>query len=135
MATSIISFPFSGTTASADQARLMSNAIRRPHSAAKISTAPVAALRHRGLHLVNAAASASNFAHHSSQAQADRIVAQVEQEIARRAFREAQQQIHGRSITPSTPARVFTLPVAGAESTTGIARRIFAALLSFARPA
>jgi len=74
-------------------------------------------------------------ARRNSQAQADRIVAQVEQEIARQAFREAQQQFHGHTIGPSTPAKLFTLPVAEIETPASVARRLFAALLSFARPA
>ncbi len=135
MATSIISFPFSGMAAPAHKA------VQRSGVAANTSALPFATLRHHGLHLVNraSASAAASFstpesARRNSQAQADRIVAQVEQEIARQAFREAQQQLHGRTTPLSTPATVFTLPVQ-TETPASVARRLFAALLSFARPA
>jgi len=138
VATSIISFPFSGVGAPAYQARPVHEALQQQGSAANNSSLPLASLRHRGLHLVGRIASSGavtpESARRDSQAQADRIVAQVEQEIARQAFREAQQQLHGRTAVTSTPATVFTLPVP-VETPAGVARRLFAALLSFARPA
>ena len=138
MATSIISFPFSGIAAPANQTHPAYKAIHQPGPTANTSVLPLTTLRHRGLHLVGRATSSAlstpESARRSSQAQADRIVAQVEQEIARQAFREAQQQLHGHTTTPSTPATVFTLPVQ-LESPASVARRLFAALLSFARPA
>ena len=138
MATSIISFPFSGIAAPANQTRPAYKAIHQPGPTANTSVLPLTTLRHRGLHLVGRATSSAlstpESARRSSQAQADRIVAQVEQEIARQAFREAQQQLHGHTTPSSTPATVFTLPVQ-LESPASVARRLFAALLSFARPA
>jgi hypothetical protein len=135
VATSIISFPFAGMNVSADPAHPAPKAMRGTPAV------PLAALRHQGLHLVphTAAPAREPFAtpesaRRNSQAQADRIVAQVEQEIARQAFREAQQQLHGRTTHLSTPATVFTLPVQ-IENPASVARRLFAALLSFARPA
>jgi hypothetical protein len=141
VATSIISFPFSGIGAPANQARPAYKAIPQSGPAANTSVLPLASLRHRGLHLVGRATfsaaamvSTPESIRRNSQAQADRIVAQVEQEIARQAFREAQQQLHGRTTPTSTPATVITLPVQ-IESPASVARRLFAALLSFARPA
>jgi len=96
-------------------------------------------LRHRGLHLVPAstepASTRSTSNRSNSQAQADRIVAQVEQEIAIRAFRQRQSQINGNAPATSTPANLYTLPIAETETAASVARRLFDALLSFARPA
>ena len=142
MATSIISFPFSGKAASTYQMNPVGDAVRQPHPTVDTALLPLATLRHRGLHVVGAAASSATAslsirgaAQSTSQAQANRIVAQVEQEIARQALREAQQRTHGRAIASSAPAPIFSLPSAEIETPASVARRIFAALLSFARPA
>ena len=137
MAVSIISFPLSGNARSVD-ARPAQKASFRLRPATSTTTLPLASLRHRGLHIVDRASasfSATRSPRRDSQAQADRIVAQVEQEIAARAFREAQQKLHGRFNRPSTQATVHTLPVAEIETPASVTRRLFAALLSFARTA
>ena len=142
MATSIISFPFSGLATPTDGARPAYKAVRQQGFAANTSALPSATLRHRGLHLVGPAISSRaamvstpESARRNSQAQADRIVAQVEQEIAIRAFRQRQSQINGNAPATSTPAHLYTLPIAETETAASVARRLFDALLSFARPA
>jgi hypothetical protein len=60
-----------------------------------------------------------------TQAQADRIVAQVETEIAHQAYR------HHRT----GASTLYVLPTPKPESTTSIARRILTALLTFGKSA
>jgi len=124
---SIISFPHPIETRNA-----------RPVLSA-FSPAPASTLRRNGLRLVPAssepAASQSKSNRSNSQAQANRIVAQVEREIALQANRRHHAQINGHTSAPHPSAIVYTLPVPEAETPAGVARRLFAALLSFARPA
>jgi hypothetical protein len=137
VAVSIISFPLSGNARSVE-ARPAQKASSRLRPAASTTALPFASLRHRGLHIINRASAsfpAASSPRRDSQAQADRIVAQVEQEIANRAFREAQQRLHGHTNRPSTQATVHTMPVTEIETPASVARRLFAALLSFARTA
>lgn len=128
MARSIISFPQSAVARSSD--------ISSPEA-----FFPPANCRHRGLFLVTAdnvlqttaIRSTPDRRRRTTQAQADRIVAQVEREIARKAFQQHQAKM-GQVPTAST-ANLLTLPVAKPESAASVARRLLAALFSFAMPA
>lgn len=104
-----------------------------------LPSASTSSLRHHGLHLVTVSrrpiSDQAKSRCSNSQAQADRIVAQVEREIALEAIRQRQAQINGHAPRPSTSAALYTLPIAEAETTASLAHRLFAALLSFARPA
>ena len=95
--------------------------------------------RHRGLHLVTAAAvavsSIPDRRRRATQAQADRIVAQVEREIACKAFAEHQAKVMGHAPKATTKAALVTLPVAKPESAASVGRRLLAALFAFAIPA
>jgi len=95
--------------------------------------------RHRGLHLVTAAAAAASATpdrrRRATQAQANRIVAQVEREIARKAFVEHQAKVSGLAPKMHSKAALLTLPVAKPESAASVAKRLLAALFAFAIPA
>jgi hypothetical protein len=110
-----------------------------PVLSALTPAASVSTLRYRGLRLVTTAqeplSERAKSGRIHSQAQADRIVAQVEREIALKAIRQRQAQINGHAPKSSTSATLYTLPIAEAETAASVARRLFAALLSFARPA
>jgi len=128
VARSIISFP--------------QPAVARPSDiASPTAFLPTANLRHRGLHLVTAdnvlqatSTHSTPNDHSTTQAQADRIVAQVEREIARKAFQQHQAKM-GQAPAPTSTANLLTLPVAKPESAASVARRILAALFAFAIPA
>ena len=128
MAISILSFPQPVIAHSPGSARTS----RSP--AASVLPAPT--LRHRGLHLVTGAPEpAAKSSRSSSQSQAERIVAQVEREIALRISRQHQEKLSCNGSTKPSRAALYTLPIAETESPASVARRLFAALLSFARPA
>ena len=127
MAANIIPFP---------QIALSSSSPR--HASAQPQTsevlASIAISHHRGLHLLTGAIPSAP-AQETSQQRANRIVAQVEHEIELQATRERELNLHG---LPRTTAKLRRLPssiVAEIETPASIARRLFAALLSFARPA
>jgi len=129
VARSIISFP--------------QPAVARPSDiASPTAFLPTANLRHRGLFLVTAdnvpqatsTRSTPDRRRRTTQAQADRIVAQVEREIARKAFQQHQAKM-GQAPAPTSTANLLTLPVAKPESAASVARRILAALFAFAIPA
>ena len=126
MAMSIIQFPQQPTTQAVD----------------RFSSAPLLPTthnRHRGLHLVTAAAAAASATpdrrRRATQAQANRIVAQVEREIARKAFAEHQAKVTGAAPKATTKAALVTMPVAKPETAAGVARRLLATLFAFAIPA
>jgi len=123
VAISIIQFP---QNAPAPQADRLSSA----------SLLPTTNNRHRGLHLITVAVARStpDRRRRATQAQANRIVAQVEREIARKAFREHQAKM-GQAPAPSQAATLLTLPVAKPESASSVARRLLATLFAFAIPA
>jgi len=125
VAISIIQFP---QNAPAPQADRLSSA----------SLLPTINNRHRGLHLITAAVAVARSTpdrrRRATQAQANRIVAQVEREIARKAFREHQAKM-GQAPAPSQAATLLTLPVAKPESASSVARRLLATLFAFAIPA
>jgi len=133
VATSIISFP---------QPAVAQSASPRPADiVSPTSFLPTANLRHRGLHLVTAdnvlqatSTHSTPNDHSTTQAQADRIVAQVEREIARKAFQQHQAKM-GKAPAPTSTANLLTLPVAKPESAASAAKRLLAALFSFAMPA
>ena len=126
MAMSIIQFPQNAPAPQADD----------------LSSAPLLPTthnRHRGLHLVTAAAVAASATpdrrRRATQAQANRIVAQVEREIARKAFAEHQAKVTGAAPKATTKAALVTMPVAKPETAASIARRLLATLFAFAIPA
>ena len=129
MARSIISFPQPALTRPCD--------ISSPEA-----FLPTANLRHHGLFLVTAdnvlqttaIRSTPDRRRRATQTQADRIVAQVEREIARKAFQQHQAKM-GQTPAPTSAANLLTLPVAKPESATSVARRLLAALFAFAMPA
>jgi len=126
VAISILSFPQPVIAHSPGSARTS----RSP--AASVLPAPT--LRHRGLHLVTGAPEPAAKSSRSSS-QSERIVAQVEREIALRISRQHQEKLSGNGSTKPSRAALYTLPIAETESPASVARRLFAALLSFARPA
>jgi hypothetical protein len=95
---------------------------------AAIAAVPTETMRSRGLHLVTSGVKISSTSA-STQAQANRIVAQIEQEIARQAYSRNQRSLGFRA--PVTPLH----PVHEMETPASVARRIFHALKSFARSA
>jgi hypothetical protein len=99
---------------------------RKTYSA--IASLPAQTLRPRGLHLItpDAKTSATSV---STQEQANRIVTQIEREIACQAYARNQ-----RSLGFSTPT-ALPCPVHEIETPASVARRIFDALKSFARSA
>ena len=125
MAMSILSFPQS--------------VLAHTSRSSAVSILPAYTLRHRGLHLISTApepaAIYGKSGRSSSLSQAERIVAQVEREIALRASRQHQEKFNRNAPTKPSMAVLYTLPIAETESPASIARRLFAALLSFARPA
>ncbi len=85
-------------------------------------------MRPCGLHLVTPGTKISSTSA-TTQAQANRIVSQIEQEIARQAYARNQRSLgFSASIAPSRPFVEMETPAS-------IARRIFHALKSFARSA
>jgi len=133
VATQIISFPQHAISPAAPSVR--------PATESTPKSIPLpprpAPFRYRGLHLVTSAnldAVQEHFATpEDTQERANRIVAQVEQEIERRSLREREHYLQGRlNFGASLPQE---LPVTTTEAQTTVAQRIFAALLSFARPA
>jgi hypothetical protein len=111
MAATILTFPQRLTPATSTPAE------------ARHTFAPLSGSRH-GLFIATANMVANTTRSRDTLAQAIRIVAQVEQEIARQA--ERQRTAH----LVSTPTHVIE-----AEPATSIARRIISTLFSFARPA
>jgi len=75
-----------------------------------------------------------NIDHFVSAARRRAIVAQVEREIARKAFQQHQAKM-GKAPAPTSTANLLTLPVAKPESAASAAKRLLAALFSFAMPA
>ena len=139
MATQIIPFPQRGTN------QLAATALPGPTTASKAASSFAKNLpeHYRGLHLVlSTAVAASSYTQYEAgredtQHQAYRIVAQVEQEIASQANRQRELQFRGHATAPAYP--VHPLPavtqIDSIDTPARVARRLFHALLAFARPA
>jgi len=118
------------------QIGLSPSSLRHPSVQPQTSEAlsSIANYHHHGLHLLTGTIPSAS-AQETSQARANRIVAQVEHEIELQATRERELYLSG---SPRKAANLRRLPssiVAEIETPASIARRLFAALLSFARPA
>lgn len=127
MAANIIPFPQIGLAPSS-----LRHTSAQPQPS--VALASIANYRHRGLHLLTGAIPSAT-AQETSQARANRIVAQVEHEIELQATRERELYLHD---SPRKTANLRHLPssiVAEIETPVSVARRLFSALLSFARPA
>jgi len=139
VATQIIPFPQRGTNQPA------ATALPGPTTAPKAASsfAKNQTTHYRGLHLVlSSAVSTASYIHHEAgrddtQLQACRIVAQVEQEIARQASRQRETQFRGHPATPVYPTSPLpaVTQIDSINTPAKVARRLFYALLSFARPA
>jgi hypothetical protein len=130
VATQIILFPQHALSSAAPSTR---PATENTPKSVPLPTRP-APFRYRGLHLVNAGDTPQLLATpESTQERAIQIVAQVEREIERRTLREREHYLQTRiSFAASLPQ---ALPVTPIDTQTTVAQRLFAALLSFARPA
>jgi hypothetical protein len=127
VAANIIPFPQIGLAPSS-----LRHASAQPQTSEALAS--IATYQHRGLHLLTGAIPSAP-TQETSQQRANRIVAQVEHEIELQATRERELYLHG---LPRTTAHLRRLPsslVAEIETPVSIARRLFATLLSFARPA